>query len=64
MSHWIKNNGIKPNLFFVDLRFDNCVSTDSALQEKTCSGVHVDEFEWDIDKNGSEITHYRESVRV
>lgn len=55
---WIKNTGQKPKVPFVSVRFDNCKSSDPAL-EKEIDCMHVDELEWHLKQNGAEVTSYK-----
>ncbi|MDI4653145.1 MAG: hypothetical protein ACPGTQ_11165 [Colwellia sp.] len=59
MAIWQENTGVKPNLDFVDVRFDNCTSDDAALSEKQIYGIHVDELEWHLNQGGAEPTHFK-----
>lgn len=63
MTTWQENTGIKPNLEFVSVRFDNCKSDDSALTEKQIDIIHVDELEWHLNQGGAEPTHFKQSSK-
>jgi len=63
MNIWQENTGVKPNLDFVSVRFDNCKSDDAALAEKELDCIHVDELEWHLDQNGAEPTYFKPAIR-
>ena len=58
---WKINTGVKPYFNQVDVRFDNCTDSDSALEQKWVRNINPNEMDWHLDQGGSEITHYRKS---